>query len=90
MTSAVSPFQDLLDRINPWTPISPDSASFIDGMDEVMSRALALRRLEIPVGDFVTSATQKDLPIDVIGLELLKINIADEEVHDLESRRHSQ
>ena len=52
------------------------------GVETAISKMLALGiHLELPVGEFVTAATQKDLPdIPVISL-LLKSNIADEARH---------
>ena len=49
----------------------------------MIKRALALRCLEIPVGDFISEAMKGDLP-DVKGCkELLESNVVDEENHDI-------
>ena len=48
-----------------------------------MQRALALRCLEIPVGDFISDAMKGDLP-DIEGCkELLESNVKDEINHDI-------
>jgi len=77
-----SEFSAILEKKAKWTPIEPQSTTVCSGADDFMSRALALRALEIPVGNFVESATKRDLPVDEIGLELLMDNIKDEIVHE--------
>ena len=58
-------------------------APLLDGGEEVIQRALALRCLEIPVGDFISEAMKGDLP-DIEGCkELLLSNVKDEENHDI-------
>lgn len=66
-----------------WSPIKPKYTSVPQGTEETLMRALSLRVLEIPVGEFITSATQKELPISAEALTLLESNIADETRHDL-------
>lgn len=65
-----------------WTagPITPGKLK--PGGEDVVKRALSLRILEIPVGNFVAEATKGDLP-KVNGVkEVLLSNIDDEEKHD--------
>lgn len=80
--SQTSEFSEILQKKSSWTPIKPQSTTVKGNADEFMSRALALRVLEIPVGEFIESATKKDLPVDDVGMQLLKENVHDEEVHD--------
>ena len=44
-------------------------------------RALALRQLELPVGEFIADALNKEVP--AAARELLTMNVTDEENHDL-------
>ena len=53
------------------------------GGEEVIQRALALRCLEIPVGDFITDAMKGELPEDAGCKELLESNVVDEVKHDI-------
>lgn len=79
----MSYYKALLDKKRSWTPITPTAAPVTPGAESVIGRALALRCLEIPVGDFITAATKRDLPKDEFVLDLLRSNIADEERHDI-------
>ena len=49
--------------------------------EETIHRALALRHMELPVGDFITDALSTDIPS--AARELLVSNVRDEENHDL-------
>ena len=53
----------------------------MEGAEDTIHRALALRHLELPVGDFIKDAIEKDVPL--AARELLLSNIKDEENHDL-------
>lgn len=66
-----------------WTPIEPKHTAIPQGVEETLMRALSLRILEIPVGEFITAATKRDLPISQEALSLLHSNIEDELRHDL-------
>ena len=77
----MNPYQKLLSRKRTWTPVQVEAGKFKEGSEEAMLRALALRNLEIPVGDFIQGALKKDFPIE--AKELLESNIKDEEKHDL-------
>jgi hypothetical protein len=80
---AESPYIHLHQRKRTWTPVKVSAGSLLDGGEEVIQRALALRCLEIPVGDFISDAMKGDLP-DVKGCkELLASNVTDEENHDI-------
>ena len=80
---AETPYIHLHDRKRTWTPVQVSAGQLLTGGEEVIQRALALRCLEIPVGDFISEAMKGDLP-DVKGCkELLLSNVVDEENHDI-------
>jgi len=80
---AETPYIQLHQRKRTWTPVAVTAGSLLAGGEEVIQRALALRCLEIPVGDFITDAMKGDLP-DIKGCkELLQSNVIDEEKHDI-------
>ena len=76
---AATPYIHLHERKRTWTPVQVSAGTLLDGGEEVVQRALALRCLEIPVGDFIADAMKGDLP-DIKGCkELLASNVIDEE-----------
>lgn len=80
---AATPYIHLHERKRTWTPVQVDAGKLFDGGEEVIQRALSLRCLEIPVGDFIQDAMKGDLP-DVKGCkELLESNVQDEVKHDI-------
>ena len=80
---AETPYIHLQERKRTWTPVEVTAGPLLPGGEDVIKRALALRCLEIPVGDFITDAMKGDLP-DVKGCkELLLSNVKDEEKHDV-------
>jgi len=80
---AATPYIHLHERKRTWTPVQVDAGRLLDGGEEVIQRALALRCLEIPVGDFIQDAMKGDLP-DIKGCkELLESNVQDEIKHDI-------
>ena len=80
---AETPYIQLQERKRLWTPVAISAGQLMAGGEEVIQRALALRCLEIPVGDFISEAMKGDLP-DVKGCkELLLSNVKDEENHDI-------
>ena len=80
---AATPYLHLHQRKRTWTPVAVSAGTLLDGGQDVVQRALALRCLEIPVGDFITDAMKGDLP-DIKGCkELLLSNVQDEENHDI-------
>ena len=86
MTQAATPYIHLHQRKRTWTPVEVSAGQLLSGGEEVVQRALALRCLEIPVGDFLTEAMKGDLPqgIEAEGCrELLLSNVQDEEKHDI-------
>ena len=80
---AETPYIHLHQRKRTWTPVQVSAGQLLNGGEEVVQRALALRCLEIPVGDFISEAMKGDLP-DIKGCkELLLSNVKDEENHDI-------
>jgi hypothetical protein len=80
---AATPYLHLHQRKRTWTPVQVSAGTLLTGGEDVIQRALALRCLEIPVGDFITDAMKRDLP-DIEGCkELLLSNVEDEIKHDL-------
>ena len=86
MTKAATPYLHLHQRKRTWTPVQVSAGTLLSGGEETIQRALALRCLEIPVGDFITEAMKGDLPQgkEAEGCrELLLSNVKDEENHDI-------
>ena len=80
---AETPYIHLHNTKRSWTPVEVNAGKLFQGGEEVIHRALALRCLEIPVGDFIEDAMKGDLP-NVKGCkELLLSNVQDEEKHDV-------
>lgn len=76
-----NPYEKLLSRKRTWTPVRPTGGKLKEGAEETLYRALAIRHMELPVGDFITDALEKDVP-DAARV-LLKSNVEDEVKHDL-------
>ena len=80
---AATPYLHLHQRKRTWTPVEVSAGTLLNGGEDVIKRALALRCLEIPVGDFISEAMKGDLP-DIEGCkELLVSNVEDEIKHDI-------
>jgi len=77
----MNPYQKLLNRKRKWTPVQGVAGTVREGAEETIYRALALRHMELPVGDFITDALATDVP--TMARELLISNVKDEENHDL-------
>ena len=78
-----SPYTVLQERKRTWTPVQVSAGKLTDGGEEVIQRALALRCLELPVGEFIKNTCKGDLPDSEGVRALLESNILDEEKHDL-------
>lgn len=74
-------YAKLLQRKRSWTPVTPTKAPVTKGAEDALARALSLRVLEIPVGNFIEEACKKEIPSG--SRALLESNIVDEERHDL-------
>ena len=77
----MNPYQKLLDRKRKWTPVRTDAGTCTNGSHETLHRVIALRHMELPVGDFIKDALTTDVP--EMARELLLSNVKDEENHDL-------
>jgi hypothetical protein len=74
------PYQQLLERKRTWTPVRPTAGKLKEGSEETIKRALAIRHLELPVGEFIKEALE-DIP--ELSRELLEDNVRDEDRHDI-------
>ena len=86
MTKAATKYIHLHQRKRTWTPVQVSAGQLLAGGEEAVQRALALRSLEIPVGDFIAQAMKGELPqgIEAEGCkELLLSNVEDEIKHDI-------
>ena len=77
----MNPYDKLLQRKRKWTPVKPTKGKLLEGSEEAIYRALAIRHMELPVGDFITETLSKEVP--EIARTLLESNVKDEENHDL-------
>jgi len=76
----MNPYQKLLSRKRTWTPVQTTAGKLADGSQETIYRALALRHMELPVGDFIEASLGE---VPTLSADLLRSNIKDEENHDL-------
>ena len=76
----MNPYEKLLKRKRTWTPVQTTKGKFKDGAEETIYRALAIRHMELPVGDFIQDALSE---IPTNARELLESNVKDEIKHDL-------
>ena len=77
----MNPYEKLMARKRKWTPVQTTAGTCREGAEETISRALALRHMELPVGDFIRDALANEVP--EVARELLESNVRDEENHDL-------
>ena len=76
-------YEKLLNRKRTWTPVRPTEGKLKEGAEETIYRALAIRHMELPVGDFIAESLKKRLPES--ARKLLESNVQDEVKHDLDS-----
>lgn len=79
----MSSYLEVVARKRKWTPIAVDKGSLVDGSEDAIYRALALRCLELPVKAFLQQGLEKELPQKKGVVEALLSNQADEDKHDL-------
>ena len=77
----MTPYDKLLNRKRKWSPVQTTAGKLQDGAEETIFRALAMRHMEVPVGDFIEEALKNEIP--ETARELLVSNVRDEERHDL-------
>ena len=75
------PYQKLLERKRTWTPVKPTKGVFKEGAEETIKRALAIRHMELPVGEFIREGLEKEVP--PLARQLLESNVQDEIKHDM-------
>jgi len=77
----MNPYEKLQNRKRKWTPVQTTAGLCKVGAEGAVHRALALRHMELPVGDFIRDALATDVP--ALSRELLESNVKDEIRHDL-------
>ena len=77
----MNPYQKLHERKRTWTPVQTTAGTIKEGAHDVLKRALAIRHMELPVGEFINEALATEVP--PLARELLLSNVQDEEKHDL-------
>ena len=77
----MNPYEKLMARKRKWTPVQTAAGTCKEGAEEAIHRALALRHMELPVGDFINNALNTEVP--ELARELLVSNVKDEENHDI-------
>ena len=77
----MNPYQKLFNRKRKWTPVQTTAGQLVEGSEEAIFRALALRHMELPVGDFIKDTLKNEVP--ELSRDLLRSNIQDEVNHDL-------
>lgn len=77
-----SPYTQVVSRKRKWTPVAVQKGRLVDGSEDAIRRALALRTLELPVSEFLKQGLEKELPRTPGVVEALQSNILDEERHD--------
>ena len=77
----MNPYDKLLHRKRKWTPVKPTKGVLLDGSEEAIYRALAIRHMELPVGEFIAESLKKEIPES--ARTLLESNVKDEVKHDL-------
>ena len=75
------PYEKLLGRKRKWSPVQTTAGKLKEGAEETIYRALAIRHMELPVGEWVTESLDKGVPHS--ARVLLESNVKDEENHDL-------
>lgn len=76
----MNPYEKLLNRKRTWTPVQTTAGKLVEGSEETIFRALAMRHMELPVGDFIEEALNE---IPELSRDLLRSNIKDEKNHDI-------
>ena len=76
-----TPYEKLIDRRRTWTPVQTTAGKLKDGSEDTIRRALALRHMELPVGEFIKEGLEKEVPTH--ARTLLELNVQDEIKHDL-------
>lgn len=76
-------YSELLAKKKPWTPNVGKPSSVMEGSEETIGRAIALRTLEIPVGDWILLGCKREMSrLSDDAIKLMQSNIEDEFRHD--------
>ena len=54
----MNPYEQLLARKRKWTPIPPTKGTCREGAEDTIKRAIAIRHMELPVGEFIKEAIE--------------------------------
>ncbi len=76
-----NPYEKLLARKRSWTPVQTTAGTLREGSEETFRRALAVRHMELAVGDFIEQACEREIPEN--SRTLLQSNVQDEVRHDI-------
>ena len=76
-----TPYEKLIDRRRTWTPVQTTAGEIKYEAEDAIRRALALRHMELPVGEFIKEGLEKEVPTH--ARKLLELNVKDEIKHDL-------
>ena len=76
----MNPYEKLQQRKRKWSPVQTTAGKLNEGAEEAIFRALAMRHMELPVGEFIEASLSE---IPALSQDLLRSNIKDEENHDL-------
>ena len=82
----MNPYEKLIARKRKWTPVQTTAGELVEGAEGTVLRALALRCLELPVGEFISNSLKGDIPEE--ARLLLEMNITDEETTMSHSTMH--
>ena len=74
------PYDHLLSRKRTWTPVKVSKGFIKDEAVDVIKRALAIRHMELPVGDFIQESLTE---VPEASRKLLLSNVQDEVKHDI-------
>ena len=77
----MNPYTKLQNRKRTWTPVQPTKGVLKEGAEETIKRALAIRHMELPVGEFISQGLERTVP--TTARTLLESNVQDEIKHDL-------
>ena len=75
------PYQKLLDRKRKWSPVQTTAGKLKEGSEETILRALSIRHMELPVGEWIREGLKREVP--AYARPVLESNIEDETNHDL-------
>ena len=79
---AVLDYFSAVARKRPWQAVPVTKGDFVEGSEETIFRALAIRHLELPVKDMLLEGLERELPNSPGLVESIHSNIKDEERHD--------